>query len=195
MGKKTKKQIAMRENYKLNLNAIKIESVSKNDDDGMVRVSGYACHFGRANHNDEIVDEKSFERFFNDLGEGGLMPMFNFQHDDTKIIGGWDKVESREDGLWAEGHLNTKCEYVAKYILPLVECGDVTHLSTQGGCSWNDIDYREDGSYYIKNFILTGISLVALPADFGARADIVNKIKIERNKKTNDNKLDLSLIY
>lgn len=187
----------MENNYKTFLNALKLERIeNKESKDGLIKIAGYACHYGNANHNGEIVDENSFKKFFSDLESGGMMPMFNYQHDDTKIIGGWDKFDSRDDGLYAEGHLNTNSSFVKNEILPLVEAGDVTHLSTQGFCNYSDIDIKEDNYCYIKNFILTGVSLVALPADFSAKADLTNKLSLVRKGKQEiENTIDLSLIY
>lgn len=155
----------------ISLNALKIERVNRTETGAVV--SGYACHFGKANGNGEIVDEKSFEGFFSQLKDGGLMPAFNFQHDNSLIIGGWDDIAADAEGLHVVGHLNTSSKYVADNILPLVEAGDVTHLSTQGFSYFDDWEEREDG-FYIKNFYLTAIALVALPADFGAKAELRN---------------------
>ena len=155
----------------ISLNALKIESVNRTEKGAVI--SGYACHFGTPNGNGEIVDEKSFEQFFAQLKNSGLMPAFNFQHSDSRIIGGWDTITADADGLHVVGHLNTASKYVADDILPLVEAGDVTHLSTQGFSYFDDWEEREDG-FYIKNFYLTAISLVALPADFGAKAELRN---------------------
>lgn len=161
------------------LNALKLESVAKPDDNGLVRIEGYACHYGTANKNGWIVDEKSFADFFNELAEGGMMPVFNYMHTD-RIIGGWDSFTSDEIGLKAVGHLNCNCADVRDNILPLMQSGDVCHLSTEGYSDYDREEEREDG-IYCGGIKLTGVSLVALPADFDAKATIINSYR-ERHK-------------
>ena len=161
-------------------NALKIESVNKTESDGRVIVEGYACHFNKPNGNYEIVDEKSFSECLKMLKDGGQMPVFNYQHT-TQIIGGWDEIKADTVGLHVKGHLNTNVADVKNNILPLLEAGDVCHLSTEGWYDWEDIEERDEGCYLKKSF-LTGISLVALPADFEAKISMKNKLK-ERAKQ------------
>ena len=158
---------------KLILNALKLDRVVRSEADGLVAVEGYACHYNTANHNGEIVDEASFRSWLDTLGKGGMMPIFNYQHGE-QIIGGWDRFESDATGLKAYGHLNTNVAFVRDNILPLVEAGDVSHLSTEGWCDWDDLEERGD-DLYLRNFKLTGVSLVAMPADFGAKMTLKNE--------------------
>ena len=163
------------------LNNIRLDRANVITDGDTIRVSGRACHFGTANHNGEIVTEESFADFFNELSNGGQMPIFNYQHDALHIIGGWDKVYSDAEGLLVEGHL-TKTAFVRDEIIPLMESGDVFSLSTEGWGS--DITVNEDNTYNVGKFLLTGISLVALPADFGANVS-TNALLLERRAKEN----------
>lgn len=160
---------------KLILNALRLEKVgAKAEGEGIIPVEGYVCHFNKANHNGEIVDEASFASFFSELEKGGLMPVFNYQHTD-RIIGGWDNFESRANGLYGKGHLNTNVAEVRDNILPLVEAGDIGYLSTEGWCDWDKMEERKNG-VYLKDFIMTAVSLVALPADFGAKMKLKNEL-------------------
>lgn len=158
---------------KLILNALRLDRVGEKSGDGLVPIEGYACHYGVANHNGEIVDENSFSYWLGKMKEGGVMPIFNYQHG-SDIIGGWDRFESDATGLKGYGHLNTNVAFVRDNVLPLVESGDVTYLSTEGWCDWDSIEERGD-SLYLGKFILCGVSLVSLPADFGAKMTIKNE--------------------
>lgn len=165
---------------KLILNALEIERINSKTDDGLIPVEGYACHFGVANHNGEIVDEASFKNFFKEMEKGGMMPVFNYQHSD-QIIGGWDKFVADSVGLKAYGHLNANVVEVRDNILPLVQAGDVAYLSTEGWCDWDSVNEQGD-NYYLANFKLLGVSLVSMPADFGAAIKIKNELELRRKK-------------
>lgn len=153
-------------------NALKLERINEDKDNGRVLIEGYACHFGKPNGNGEIVDEESFKDCLKLFKEGGQMPVFNYQHTD-QIIGGWDEITTNTVGIYVKGHINTNVAYVRDNIMPLVKGGDVCHLSTEGWYEWNSMEERESG-YYVGKCFLYGISLVALPADFGAKAIIKN---------------------
>lgn len=153
-------------------------------EDGSVLISGYACHFGVPNHNGEIVNSNSFDRFLSELGEGGLMPAMNYQHDGMSICGGWDRIEVKDEGLWVEGHLNTEVALVRDTVLPLLKSGDIQGFSTEGFTLNNDIEVTDDGYLLLKDFTLLGIALVAnVPADFDAKIS-VNHINESKKAKS-----------
>lgn len=170
---------------KLSLNALHIDSVNVTDTGATVE--GYAAHFNKVNGNGEIVDENSFTKFFEELKAGGLMPAFNWQHNSDRIIGGWDSITADAEGLKVVGHLNTESKFVRDEVLPLLKAGDVASLSTEGFSWFEDWEEREDG-FYIKNFSLTAIALVALPADFGARVSLKNEYREWERGKHKDPK-------
>lgn len=163
---------------KLILNALRLERVEPKTADGLIPVEGYACHFNKPNKHGEIVDEASFKNFFAELKEGGMMPVFNYQHT-PQVIGGWDRFETDATGLKAYGHLNANAAEVRDNILPLVEAGDVAYLSTEGWCPFDDVEERGE-NYYLANFKLLGVSLVSLPADFGAAMKIKNEMEARK---------------
>lgn len=154
------------------LNALKVNAIQQKE--GHLTIEGYACHYGEANHNYEIVTAGSFTGFLAELAESGLKPAFTFNHDSGCIIGGWDELESDSTGLLVRGHINTNVAYVRDNLLPLIESGDLSHLSTEGW-AMGEWDERRQ-AYVCSEFMLTAISLVALPADFAAKMEMKNDL-------------------
>lgn len=157
------------------LNAYRINRSERDGD--TLKIEGYACHFGTVNGNGEVVNKESFDFFLGELKKDGLMPIFNFNHNPDRIIGGWDSIEADEKGLYAKGHLNTGVAFVRDELLPLIEAGDLSHLSTEG---WANGHWSEElNAFVCDEFLLCGIALVALPADFKAKADIHNHMNVK----------------
>lgn len=173
------------------LNALHLErhSIDREDDDKYIHVKGYGCHFNTINKNGEMVTAESFRPFFKELEEGRHMPIFNYQHDQQKVIGCWEKITADETGLWCEGIIGRDVQLVKETIEPLMDMGALDSLSTEG---WADCELRtdEDGNEYLfcTRFDLCGISLVALPADFDARIESENALQLQRMRKTKTEK-------
>ena len=170
----------------MRLNALKLTNThTASDNADLLIVEGYGCHFNAVNGNGEIVTADSFTDFFNDLKNGGQMPYFNYQHNPEAIIGGWDSIEADDKGLVCRGHLNKKVALVRDTVLPLVESGDLAGLSTEGyAMGWYD---EEKNVWHAEKFMLFGISLVSLPADFAAEMIVKNKLHMQEraNKELN----------
>lgn len=166
------------------LNALRINRVEKQGN--TMTVEGYACHYNKVNHNYEIVTAECFTDWLAAMDKDGLKPVFTFNHNADCIIGGWDEFTSDDTGLFAKGHINTDVAFVRDNLLPLIEGGDLSHLSTEG---WADGYWDEKRDAFVcSQFMLTAISLVALPADFSAKAEISrnelrNKTKAKKYKK------------
>lgn len=178
------------EQRKLSLNAIKIEKKERSEGSNLIRIAGYAAHFGKANGNGEVVTEDSFKRFFDALQAGGQMPMLTYNHDSNLLIGGWDVLRADETGLYAEGHINADVAIVRDTILPLMESGDLNGLSTEGWYDWNTAEITDEGAVKINDYALIAISLVALPADFAAKVESRNAMELKRqssSEKSDDN--------
>lgn len=170
--------------YKSSLNGIALDRSTRSEGDNLIRIAGYAAHFGVVNGNGEIVTESSFKAFFEALQEGGQMPMLTYNHNSDLLIGGWDKITADEKGLYAEGHINADVALVRDTILPLMESGDLNGLSTEGFYDWNTASVNDDGSINIADYALLAVSLVALPADFAAKVESRNALTLERQTKS-----------
>lgn len=158
----------------------------------LVKISGYCCHFNRANCNGEIVDKDSFVKFFETLHSNGMMPAMNFNHIPTQVIGGWDKIEAKDEGLWVEGHINTDVAFSRDTVIPLLNSGDLQGLSTEGFTEWCDVEEREDG-WYLKNFNMLAIAVCSsIPADMQAKFS-VNSIAAEHKETLKTRKDTLTL--
>lgn len=164
----------MENNEKHILNAYRINRSERDGD--TLKIEGYACHFGTVNGNGEVVNKESFDGFLEALKENDLKPTFNYNHNDDKVIGGWDSIAADETGLYVKGHL-TMTAFVRDELLPLIEAGDLSHLSTEG---WANGHWSEElNAFVCDEFLLCGIALVALPADFKAKADIHNHMNVK----------------
>ncbi len=163
----------------MRLNALKLTSThTASDNSDLLIVEGYGCHFNAVNGNGEVVTAESFRDFFDELKNGRQMPYFNYQHNPEAIIGGWDSIEADDKGLVCRGHLNKRVALVRDTVLPLVESGDLAGLSTEGyAMGWYD---EELDVWHAERFMLLGISLVSLPADFAAEMVVKNKMQAMR---------------
>lgn len=144
------------------------------EEDNMLRIEGTAAHFGEANLNNEIVDEKSFDSFFLLYREGKLTPVLNFNHDPYALIGGIDNIYTKDNALWCSAHLNKDIAICRDTLIPMVMSGDIKSYSTEGWVGFNDIVEHDDGTYYCKNFMLTGVAVVSLPADYNSEFCVKN---------------------
>lgn len=143
--------------------------------DNRLDIEGYACHFLQENLNREVVDASSFDDFFGLYNSGKLKPRLNYNHSDT-LVGGIDGLEVRERGLYMRAHLNTDIAIVRDMIAPCVLAGDINGFSTEGFVTngYDDIVTHKDGSYFVKSFMLTGVSVVSTPADWDATFSVRN---------------------
>lgn len=181
---------------KIYLNNIRITNAV--DDDGVGRIEGFAAHWYKPNFNEERVDASSFDKFFQLMGEGKIEPVLNFNHSSERIIGKIDRLETKEDGLWMEAHVNKNVAFVKETVWPLIEAGDLNGLSTEGYIPSSDnIEWLKDNTYFVKTFILTAVAVCALPADGYARfsvANVVNNMRpTEEEAKETIKKLKLYL--
>lgn len=167
------------------LNSLRANAIER--EGNILRVSGYACHFNAVNHNGEIVTAASFTEWLEHLKESDMKPMFTYNHESNKLIGGWDEITPDETGLFVRGHINTDVAFVRDELLPLIESGDLTYLSTEG---WAKGAEDADG-YRCDEFNLTAISLVALPADFDATASFNSLNKTPGQIKDNYKQLKI----
>ena len=161
------------------LNAFRLNKVEKQGN--TLKIEGYACHYNTRNHNYEIVTADCFTEFLKEMQDSGLKPVFTYNHNRDIVIGGWDEFTSDDTGMFVKGHINTDVAYVRDNLLPLIEAGDLNHLSTEG---WADGEWDSKRDAFVcSKFMLTAISLVALPADFAAKAEIRNKYENKPKQK------------
>lgn len=173
------------------LNGLGITNVTNTEN--FVNIEGYAAHFGQPNLNREIVNADSFSEFFELYNAGKLRPRLNYEHSE-QLLGGIDNLEIKDNGLYVQAHLNKNVKIVADTILPLIESNDISSFSTEGFIDWNDVVEYEDGSYYAKSFMLTGVSIVATPADPEAKFSLNSFItEYIQKKKESENQIHKNL--
>ena len=146
------------------------------EDSDKLNIEGYCCHYNKTNLNDQIVDARSFDYFFNLYDEGKMKPALNYEHT-TEIIGGVDSIERRDDGLFMTAHLN-KSVPVNNMIIPNIIAGDIKSFSTEGFVKGGYAGLEErDNGFYIKDFVLTAVAIVSVPADWDAEFSVANMLK------------------
>ena len=159
-------------------------AISKfNDTEDKFFVAGYACHYHTPNLNNEIVDANSFSKFFEMRNAGQISTKLNYQHNMENLIGAVDEITSLSDGLYITAHLNKGVKLCDETLIPNIVCGDLNSFSTEGFVldGYDGIVENKDGTYYVKDFILTGVALVTTPADYNAKFSIKNYMQ---NKPT-----------
>lgn len=146
------------------------------EDSDRLNIEGYCCHYNTTNLNDQIVDSRSFDYFFGLYNSGKMKPALNYEHT-TEIIGGVDSIERRDDGLFMTAHLN-KSVPVNNMIIPNILAGDIKSFSTEGFVKggYSGLVETENG-FYIKDFILTAVAIVSVPADWDAEFSVANMLK------------------
>jgi len=163
-------------------NLCKIENASA--EDGFLHIEGYAAHYNKKNLNEELVDNRSFDYFFSLYNSNELKPKLTWEHTD-QVIGGIDNIVSKKEGLWISARLNYNVKIVEEMIAPNIIAGDIDSFSTEGFVrnGYDGIIENKDGSYYVKDFILTAVSVVRTPADSAAVFSVANYIKEFASKK------------
>ena len=166
-------------------------AISNASEDGeLLKIEGKACTYGVKNLNHEIVNEKTFSETFRLYNANKLKPAFTFEHQKDKVIGGIDLLESRQDGLYIKAHLNKNVKLCQDTLIPCILSNDIRSLSTEGYIigGINGVDVYDDGSYYIKNMMLTAVSVVNVPADPSANfytvANFLKEIKEKEPAKS-----------
>lgn len=164
------------------LGQYKIDNAIQKDDN--IEIEGFICHFGKANLNQEIVDSQSFNTFFNMMENGQLKPKLNYNHTDS-LIGGIRDIISVDEGLYMSAYLNNNIALVRDMIAPSVLAGELDSFSTEGYIQngYEGIVENEDGSYYVKDFLLTAVAIVPTPADPLATFTLKNFIDEYKLKK------------
>lgn len=165
------------------MNAVALGKVTTaENEDGTIPIKGYACHFGVANLNHEIVTKDSFDKGFEVMKRAGIMPTLNYMHT-GEIIGVTDLLKPDDKGLWLEGRI-VKTAFVRDTLIPLMDAGTMNCLSTEGFVTrWTT---QEDSDNYIADeFTLLRVSVVDIPADMSAIFSR-NAITLERAKEDID---------
>lgn len=147
-------------------------------EDNFLKIEGIAAHYNKPNLNSEIVDANSFNMFFNMYKSKELEPVVNYEHSDT-VIGDVTKIVSKKDGLWISARLNNGVKIVNEMLAPNILAGTLKKFSTEGMIygGLDGIVVNEDDTYYVKNFLLTAVSIVRTPADPNAAFSVKNYIE------------------
>lgn len=151
------------------------------DDSDFLIIEGSAAHFDVPNLNNEIVSASSFDNFFKLYKEEKkIKPTLTYNHDSNMLIGGIDDIYVDNDKLMCLAHVNKNIKFCADTLIPSILAGDTKSFSTEGFVSYEDIEERENDTYFCKSFLLTCISIVSIPADYKSEFVIKNWYEAEK---------------
>lgn len=162
---------------------LKFNSVT--DIDGFLKIEGYGAHYGVVNLNNEIVDKNSFNEFFGMYNDGKITPKLNWNHDGDQIIGTIDDIISDNTGLYFTCSINKDVKICQENLIPNIEKGVIDSFSTEGFIKngYDGVIINSDGSYYVKDFILTALAVCAVGADYNAKFRLANFLKSEETRR------------
>lgn len=154
-------------------------------EDNFLKIEGYAAHYNKPNFNSEIVNADSFNMFFNMYKSKELEPVVNYEHSDT-VLGDVTEIVSKKDGLWISARLNNDVKIVNEMLAPNILAGTLKKFSTEGIIygGLDGIVVNKDNTYYVKNFLLTAVSIVRTPADPNAAFSVKNYIEELKRKQS-----------
>lgn len=149
------------------------------EDDSFLRIEGYGAHYGVVNLNNELVDADSFNMFFDMYGSGKVKPVLNWNHDPNSVIGTVDTITSDTTGLWFACSVNKGVKFCDENLIPNIRAGVINSFSTEGIIrgGYDGIIVNSDGSYYVKDFILTALAVCANGADYNAKFSVANMLR------------------
>lgn len=176
--------VSLLNKYELTINSV---------NDNLINIEGRACTFNVPNLNGEIVDSNSFKETMNLYNSGKLKPALTYNHCNDRLVGGIDGLTMEDDGLFIRAHLNTDIKFCSETLIPCINSGDVNQLSTEGYIvdGKRGIVKNDNGTYYVKNFLLTAVSIVTVPADANAVFSVKNYVEL--NEELNKTKYYLFL--
>lgn len=150
---------------------IKQESIT---DNGMF--SGLASTFGgEPDSYGDVVMHGAFSESLQSGGRNKRGIAMLYQHDSSKPIGRWEKLQEIETGLYVEGRLNLE-KQICKDIFSDLKFGSIGGMSIGFNCQEDDMEVK-NGIRYLKKINLWEISLVTFPANVNATVSLVKSIQ------------------
>ena len=123
-------------------------------------IIGMAWPFGSADRVGDVIEKGAF------AGASAPMPML-FAHNPEAVVGVWNRIEERPDGLHVEGKLLIDDVARAREVHAMVRSGAVRALSI--GFQTKQAVARKGGGRVIKLLDLAEVSLVSVGMHPGAR--------------------------
>lgn len=149
------------------------------EEDNFLKIEGYGAHFGVANLNNEIVTADSFGLFFDMYKGNKIKPVLNWNHDPNSVIGTVDEITSDTTGLFFRCSVNKGVKFCDENLCPNIRAGVINSFSTEGIIKngYDGIVVNPDGSYLVKDFLLTALAVVSTPADWDAKFSVANMMR------------------
>ncbi len=136
--------------------------------------SGWASTYGDTDSYGTAIAPGAFDESLAEHARNGAMPAMLWQHDWFEVCGRWLKLESRAEGLWAEGawELNTQRGREGNALIAANPLPALNGLSIGFEPDWEATEWRGDVLLF-KRVKLWEISVVTFPANAGARIENV----------------------
>jgi HK97 family phage prohead protease len=128
-------------------------------------VSGIAWPFGAPDRYGDVIEPGAFKGIV-----GGTLPML-FNHDSDRVVGVWDSLAEKSDGLHVAGRLLHDAIPLAREVRAMLQAGAVKGLSI--GFRPLSSEPRKNGGRTFKSVDLVEVSIVPVPAHANARVTSV----------------------
>lgn len=141
-------------------------------------VQGIASSFSRVDSYGHKVAPGAYRDTLAEHAKAGTAPAMLWSHAQDSPVGRWEKLEETSQGLFAGGRLNLKTA-AGREAFEHLSAGDISGLSVgfrvlPGG------DEMDGDIRILKRIQLFEVSLVAIPADAGARITSIKAAGAEK---------------
>lgn len=148
-----------------------------------LRVKGFLQHYNVVNINGQRDRRNAYKKWLEAFRNGKAALPLVVMHQSkgaTDIVGKFVEIEDTDEGLVGTAEfLDT--EAIEREIIPRVKNGIWPAFSTEGVVT--EMVYTDDYKVYeVCNAYLTAVSLVSMPADIEAQAQIINQITPKKSK-------------
>jgi HK97 family phage prohead protease len=140
-------------------------------------ISGWASTYGgAADRHGDVILPGAFTKSLQRHKSTGESPVMLWAHMQEQPIGRWHTVREEAKGLYVEGTLNLRTEK-GREAFEHVKGGDVGGLSIGYVTPEGGRKYAGDGVFHLSELDLFEVSIVAVPANPGARITSVKSLE------------------
>lgn len=136
-------------------------------------LEGLASTFGDpADAYGDVIDPNAFDATLREVKVRGETPLMLWSHDPDRPIGRWTELRASPQGLFVAGQLNLESSG-GRDAHAHLKAGDLSGLSIGYRVSPGGSTLRKDGTRLLTALELVEVSVVAIPANRGARVTSV----------------------
>lgn len=144
-------------------------------------ISGYASTFGgEPDVYGDLIQQGAFSKSLTQHKSNGTAPVMLWSHNQAEVIGRWNSITEDAKGLQVEGQLDLNVTR-AREALSLIKGKALSGLSIGFRTGPQGRKFNPDGTRTLLEIDLAEISLVALPANRGAKITDVKSVESLRD--------------